>query len=244
MFAAQALVPVERDERMRIVRLLARAAAADPARRVVLKLRGSAGEAQTHLDLHPYPDLLAAAGPLPANLVVSTEPMSAALERAEGLVTVSSTAAIEAAARGVPVIAIDAFGVSDDLINTVFVGSGLFGSEDDVVARRLRRPAPSWLRENYFHDPADDDWLPRLRDLVARRREGALPVRDPGRRLGGRARDAWERRIALGSRDPSRSGVAVYAVGLPVRAVLRHVRALRARVSTARVDATRSVSAR
>ena len=86
--------------------------------------------------------------------------------------TVSSTAAIEAVARGVPVIALDTFGVSDELINTVFVGSGLFGGESAVIGREFRHPEPGWLDANYFHDPADDDCVAQLVTLVelARRR--------------------------------------------------------------------------
>ena len=58
----------------------------------------------------------------------------------------------------VPVIALDTFGVSKLHLNTVFVGSGLFGDADDVVARRFRHPDPAWLDENYFHDPAASTW--------------------------------------------------------------------------------------
>ena len=152
VFAAQAKVPAEREERMRVVRLLIAAAEAAPERRVVLKLRGRPGEAETHRELHSYPELLAEVGELPENLVVSTEAMSTALRRAEGLVTVSSTAAIEAAATGVPVIALDTFGVSEQLINVVFIGSDLLAGEDDVIHRRFRALRPQWRRDNYFHD--------------------------------------------------------------------------------------------
>lgn len=239
VFAAQAIVPPTRVERLRVARLLVRAAEADPSRRVVLKLRGRPGEAETHRELAPYPALLEEITPVrPANLVVSTEPMSVALERAQGLVTVSSTAAIEAAASGVPVIALDAFGVSPTLINVVFEGSGLFGSEDDVVARRFRAPSPGWLDGNYFHDPEDDDWMPLLAALVERRRRGGLEPRRPPRPLGGRARDAWERRLALGREDRSVGGMAAYAVGLPLRALVRGVRRVRNRLTEDRSTAT------
>lgn len=226
VFAAQAIVPRERDDRVRMARILVRAARADPSRRVVLKLRGRPGEQQTHREDDAYPDLLAEMPDVPPNLVTSYEPMSRALERAEGLVTVSSTAAIEAAAQGVPVIALDAFGVDPSLINIVFEGSGLLAGEDDVVARRFRRPDPAWLRDNYFHDPVDDTWEEVLDELVARRRGGELDPRPAPRAIGGRARAAWERRIALGNRDRSLAGRAVFAIGVPVRAVLRGVRRL------------------
>jgi hypothetical protein len=180
VFAAQAIVPREREERIRVARLLIEAAA-------------------------------------PSNLVVSYAPMSAALASAEGLMTVSSTAAIEAAAQGIPVIALDVFGVSGELINVVFEGSGLFGSADDVIARRFRHPAPGWLADNYFHAAADDTWVSVLEELVAdpSPRE-ILPV--------SRIRETWERHLALGSRDGSAGARAVALIGHPARFLVRLLR--------------------
>ncbi|WP_156759681.1 DUF6716 putative glycosyltransferase [Microbacterium karelineae] len=229
VFAAQAIVPRERADRERMARILVRAARADPSRLVVLKLRGRPGEHETHRADDAYPDILAGMADVPPNLVTSYEPMARALETAEGLVTVSSTAAIEAAARGVPVIALDAFGVDPSLINVVFARSGLLAGEDDVVARRFRHPDPAWLRDNYFHDPRDDTWEDALEDLVVRRREGALASRPAPRALGGRAREAWDRRIALGNRDRAIAGRIAYLVGAPARRSLRVLRRLTSR---------------
>ncbi|MDR6875627.1 DUF6716 putative glycosyltransferase [Microbacterium barkeri] len=233
VFAAQAIVPRAREDRELVARILVDAAKLDPSRRVVVKLRGCAGEQQTHAERDAYPDLIAELGDVPPNLVFSTEPMGEALDRAEGLVTVSSTAAIEAIARGVPVIVLDTFGVSRRLINVVFEGSGLFGGEDDVIARSFRMPRAEWLRDSYFHDTADDDWSEQLAGLVAQRRAGALAPRPPYRRWGGRARDAWERRLALGDADRTVSGAVAYAIGVPIRSVLRFTRRMRRRLGAA-----------
>ncbi len=227
VFAAQALVPRERADRMRLARLLVRAANTDPSRRVVLKVRGTATEAQTHAEADALPDLIAKLGPTPPNLVVSHVAMHRALDTAAGLVTISSTAAIEAVARGIPVIALDTFGVSRPLINEVFEGSGMFGDEDDVVARRFRHPDAAWLTDDYLHDPADDDWAEQVASLVALRRAGRLPQRPPFARRGGRARDAWERRLVLGSADRSTAGMLAYGVGVPLRAGVRVAQRLR-----------------
>ena len=210
VFAAQAIVPREREERIRVARLLVAAAEADPSRRVVVKLRGRPGEAETHRELDSYPELL---GRTPPNLVVSYAPMAEALESAEGLLTVSSTAAIEAAAQGVPVIALDTFGVSPELINVVFEGSGLFGSAGDVIVRRFRHPDPGWLRDNYFHDSADDTWIDAIRSADPR----------PLLRVS-RIREVWERHLALGNRDRSPQTRAVALVGRPARSVVRLAR--------------------
>lgn len=225
VFAVQSVVPVEPADRRRIARMLLRAAEASPERRVVVKVRAVAGERQTHDEAHPIPELIAAeaaAGgrPTPPNLVVSSASMSVALDSAEGLVTVSSTAAIEAIARGIPVIALDTFGVADALINPVFSGSGLFGDEDDVVGRRFRHPSPRWLYDDYFHPAGDDDLHQRIVELVAARRSDELAHRDDLPVTGGAMRHRWQRGRAFPGSERSIRGVLVALVGHPARAAV------------------------
>ncbi len=213
VFAAQALVPAERHEREELVDILRRAAAARPNRRVVVKLRSRPGEAETHLERDAYAELLA---DRPANLVFSYEPMALALSRAEGLVTVSSTAAVEAIARGIPVIALDTFGVAKPLLNTVFAGSGLLAGADDVVARRFRHPDSDWLHDNYFHASEESDWWERVQELVALRRGGVLPAKRVPAGRGGALHAAWHRKSVLGSADRSLAGTVALGVGAPL----------------------------
>ena len=220
VFAVQAVVPRTLDDRTRVLELLVAAARARPDRRVVIKVRGLAGERQTHDEHSSYPELLEQVEHAPANLVVSSAPMSAALDEAEGLMTVSSTAAIEAIARGIPVIALDIFGVTAKLINPVFEGSGLFGDEEAVVRREFRHPEPAWLDDNYFHPSEADDVAVQLEALVAARRQGVLPAREPARKVGGKLRLAWDRKRAFGESDRSVSGVVAIAVGTPARATV------------------------
>lgn len=230
VFATQSIVPLDRAERVRVATALRDTAFTDPARRVVIKTRAAKGEQQTHVEAHDIADLAVELGPLPDNLIVSTEPMSRALDTAEGLVTVSSTALIEAVARGIPVIAIDDFGVGPELINEVFEGSGLFAGLSAVVAREFRHPTPGWLADNYFHDAADDDWIEQLEQLVVARRAGELPYRAAAVPLGGRAREAWDRKIALGTHDTSAAGTLALLVGRPLRAAVSTARRLRLRL--------------
>lgn len=231
VFAAQAIVPAERPERLLVAAMLREAALAHPERRVVVKVRAVAGEAQTHAERDGYPDLVASLGSVPPNLVVSAAPMSRALDTAEGLVTVSSTAALEALARDIPVIALDTFGVDAALINTVFVGSGLFGDRRAVVTREFRHPEPGWLDANYFHAPESDDWWPRLGELVAARRDGRLTPKTTGLSVGGRVRAAWDRKRAFGATDRSLGGRAALVVGVPLRAAVLVARRVRRRVN-------------
>ncbi|MBT2496955.1 hypothetical protein J7E45_15185 [Microbacterium sp. ISL-59] len=226
VFAAQALVPVGKDERAEIAAMLLRAAEAEPARRVVVKLRSRPGESETHLEREPYAGLLPSR--LPQNLVFSYDSMSTALQTAAGLVTVSSTAAIEATALGVPVIALDSFGVSKSLLNTVFVGSGLLGGRSEVVAGRFRHPHPDWLRDNYFHPEGESTWWERVEQLVALRRSGALPARRVPAARGGALHEAWHRASVLGAEDRTVPGAVALAVGAPATRALSAVRARRA----------------
>lgn len=222
VFAAQALVPVAHEERVEIAATLVRAAEADPSRRVVVKLRSRPGESETHLERDPYTALLPSRRP--RNLVFSYESMATALESAAGLVTISSTAAIEATALGIPVIALDSFGVSKSLLNTVFVGSGLLGGRNEVVAGRFRHPHPDWLRDNYFHPEAESNWWLRVQELVAMRRAGALPARRVPAARGGALHDAWHRASVLGREDRSFSGKLALAAGAPATRALSAVR--------------------
>lgn len=175
VFAAQALVPESREERMRMVEVLVRTARANPDLEVVVKVRGTTDEPQTHADQHPYPELLREVD-VPSNLVVESGPMAAHLSRAVGLVTVSSTALLEAVASGVPVIALTDFGVEARQINLVFEDSGLLHDSDELVAARFHHPDPAWRADNYFHSPDEDTWWAELTDLLeTREHEGLAP---------------------------------------------------------------------
>lgn len=230
VFAAQALVPTDREERAEIAATLVRAAETDPNRRVVVKLRSRPGESETHLERDAYLDLLPARRP--ENLVVSYGSMAQALSTAAGLVTVSSTAAVEAVAQGVPVIALDSFGVSKSLLNTVFVGSGLLGGRSEVVAGRFRHPHPVWLRDNYFHPSAESTWWEHVEQLVALRRAGGLPAKRVPAARGGAMHEAWHRASVLGANDRTLRGTAALAVGVPATALLGALRRGRSSVGS------------
>lgn len=169
-----------------------------------------------------YLDLLPARRP--ENLVVSYGSMAQALSTAAGLVTVSSTAAVEAVAQGVPVIALDSFGVSKSLLNTVFVGSGLLGGRSEVVAGRFRHPHPVWLRDNYFHPSAESTWWEHVEQLVALRFAGGLPAKRVPAARGGAMHEAWHRASVLGANDRTLRGTAALAVGVPATALLGALR--------------------
>jgi hypothetical protein len=229
VFAAQPSVPQERADRALVVRWLVETARQHPEWRVVIKTRAAAGEHQTHREEHPYPDLVPADAP--PNLLVESGPMAEHLDRAVALVTISSTAALEAAARGVPALTLTDFGIGRHLINEVFVGSGLEGDAVDLVEGRFGVVRPEWMRDNYFHPASDDDWQHRLIELMARRDAASLVDRAPARRSrGGVLRRAWERKNALGGADRSPLGLVALGIGAPIRGVKRLARRVRAMV--------------
>ena len=220
VFAAQPSVPAERTDRQRVVGWLVETARRHPEWRVVIKVRAAAGEHQTHREQDPYPDLVPAGAP--ANLVVESGPMSEHLDRAVALVTISSTAVLEAAARGVPALTLTDFGTGRHLINEVFVGSGLEGDARDLVDGRFGTVRAEWMHDNHFHPESENDWAARTEALMALRDAGQLVDRPAARRSrGGELRRAWERKNALGPDDRSVLGTVALAIGAPVRAAKR-----------------------
>ncbi|GAA1838027.1 DUF6716 putative glycosyltransferase [Agromyces salentinus] len=230
VFATQAKVPAERSDRVHLLAALAELARRQPDRRVVVKVRARRGEAQTHAETFDYADLMAEVDP-PDNLVIEDGPMAEKLARAGALVTVSSTAALEAIALGLPTLLVDDYGVSPAMINTVFEGSGLLGSTRELVEGRFGAADAAWLADNYFHPAQADDWVRRLESLAEARE--IVPLRPLVRRRdlsGGRLRVAFERRRMLGEHDRSMLGALAWGVGVPARGVVRRARRLRSRL--------------
>jgi hypothetical protein len=198
LFATQGKVPRLRRERLDILMALDRLAAARPDLAVVVKTRGVPGEFHTHHEPHHYADLwheLVVTGRVhdPQALQFVAGSMAEQLRDAAALLTVSSTAVLEAMALNLPVLLIDEFGVSESLINQVFVGSNCLGDLSSVQAADFRAPARWWLSDNYFHPPEQNTWTSMLDELVDAARAGQLPPiaagLDPGRSPRRRRRD-------------------------------------------------------
>ncbi|MFC7405035.1 DUF6716 putative glycosyltransferase [Georgenia alba] len=182
VFAPQSLVPSDRADRVRVLDGLARVAAA--GYEVLVKLRARAGERQTHNEAYPYDALWSDEHRdlgHPADAVTFVDgPMGEWLRPGTALVTVSSTAALESMALGLPTVLLDDFGVSETLLNEPFAGSGCLATLADVpelLARGGRRPDPGWLELNYLHGTPSE--LPAaIQDLAADRTAGRLEPRE------------------------------------------------------------------
>jgi hypothetical protein len=238
IFAAQAKVPAMKADRLALLSWLAESARRHPYLRVVVKVRAARGEQQTHAERYDYADLIGElVPPAPCNLIVAGGAMSDHLAGAAGLVTVSSTAAIEAIALSIPVLLVEDFGVRADLINTVFEGSGLFGNCGDLVEGRFRHPNAAWLDDNYFHAAENNDWVAGVDELLLARAAGDFPLKQLGHgAFGGVFRRAWDRKRALGRFDRSWSGMVALAAGTPARFTLIGLRRRRSRRTRVRLS--------
>jgi hypothetical protein len=228
IFATQAIVPRALGDRQRLARILVAVAEANPDLRVVLKVRALAGEPQTHVEEHPLESLLPP--DVPSNLVVEAGPMSGHLDRAVGFASVSSTAVMEAIAAQVPSLLLHDFGVDRELINEVFIGSGLLGGSEELIDTKFRQVNDRWLDANYFHADEDNSLTRDLVNLFATRDRRLLPARAAVRRSrGGALRRAWDRRLALGKYDTSTLGTVAWVVGMPISKARQLRRGLTAR---------------
>ncbi|MGN9792222.1 DUF6716 putative glycosyltransferase [Streptomyces sp. NPDC054847] len=146
VFAVQPSVPESRADRAYLLRRLVEHARLHPDREVLLKLRSKPGEHTTHLEEVPYQKL---AEKLPGGLPPNFRPvygnMGEVLDRTDLLVTVSSTAALEALHRRIPTAVLTDLGVREALGNHHFLGSGLLASWDRLDGGHRPTPDADWL---------------------------------------------------------------------------------------------------
>lgn len=175
-FAGQPGVPTTKWHRRYLVERLAEHAARHPTRDVLIKLRSLPGEQAAHTELYPYDELFRSLGAdRPANLKLVGGPMGRVLNRTDLLVTVSSTAAVEAIHRGIATALLTDFGIREGLGNTYFIGSGCLASFDDLDAGAVPSADEGWARRSGLGRSADP--LPeRVAELLA---ADALPPLRP-----------------------------------------------------------------
>jgi hypothetical protein len=176
-FAVQPGVPSGATNRTYVLRRLLEYAHKYPERRVLVKLRARADERTTHEEPFHYEKLFEELGvERPANLQFVYGKMAAVLDMTDVLVTVSSTAAIESIARGIPTVVLRDFGVKELLGNHFFAGSGCLASFDEILRDELPVVDAEWRAHNGLGD--DDDMgavAARVQELLdAERERGAM----------------------------------------------------------------------
>ncbi|SDC71665.1 hypothetical protein SAMN05216505_103275 [Streptomyces prasinopilosus] len=182
VFAAQPSVPENRRDRTYLLNRLVGHARRHPECEVLLKLRSKPGEHTTHIEELPYQKLVQRLDP-PANLRLVYGHMGEVLDRTDLLVTVSSTAALEALHRRIPTAVLTDLGVREALGNHHFVGSGCLASWDQLDAGHRPVPDEEWVARQGVaaggaaYDRAFDTARARIAELLAR--PGGLPPLAP-----------------------------------------------------------------
>ena len=167
-FAAQPSAPASRSARLHLLERAAGHARLHPDREVLVKLRSLPGEQTTHVEDFPYQQLMRdLSEPPPANLQFKYGHMGEVLDGTDLLVTVSSTAALEALHRSVPTAVLTDFGVRENLGNHYFIGSGCLASWDELDAGVVPEADQGWLSR---HGVSSADPYRELQERIAKLR--------------------------------------------------------------------------
>ncbi|MGW4887042.1 DUF6716 putative glycosyltransferase [Streptomyces murinus] len=181
VFAAQPSVPDNRRDRTYLLDRLIRHARTHPEREVLLKLRSKPGEHTTHIEELPYQKLVQGKD-VPGNFRLVYGHMGEVLDRTDLLVTVSSTAALEALHRRVPTVVLTDLGVREALGNHHFTGSGCLASWDQLDAGHRPAPDEEWVaRQGVATDGSYETAFDAARERIATLldRAGGLPPLTP-----------------------------------------------------------------
>ncbi len=169
LFVTQPSVPRRRDERLHVLTQLLAYRARYPERAVVVKLRSRPDEATSHPEQFHYQELFEAEFPGRCGaLEFRYGRMEDALADTDLCLTVSSTAALEAMARGIPTGILTDFGLGERLGNHFFVGSGTATSFPKLLRDELPVVDVAWLRRHGFDDrDTVGNLMERVRALLA-----------------------------------------------------------------------------
>lgn len=209
LFADQPTVPADRWDRVYVYQRLLDYAYAHSDRRVLLKPRHRPEEGTFHV-MRDHPEtVLPRLGRLPDNFAIVYDSITSLLPATDLLLTISSTAALEAIGEGVRTVFVGDLGIHEKHGNQVLVQSGLVATFADVIADRIPQANPDWLAD-VFGDGA----LRPAERIVARVIEltGDDPLERPsraaagGRYLSGRvAVREYRRQLPAIARDPAGS---------------------------------------
>jgi hypothetical protein len=175
LFADQPTVPSTRVERLYLYRRLIAYAQDHPDREVILKPRHRPGEDTFHRMAHHPADLLSAED-LPANFTIDYAPIGEQLPSIDLLLTMSSTACLEALDHGCRVALVLDLGVHERYGNHVFLDSGLLRTFEEISKDEIGSPAKPWMA-GYFGGrtrPANQTIADRIDVLLD---SGARPSR-------------------------------------------------------------------
>lgn len=179
LFADQPTVPRGADDRRYLYDRLLDYARAHPDREVRLRPRHRLGEDTFHRMRH-HPESLLADVELPSNFGITHRPIAELLPETDLLLTVSSSACLEALEAGCRVALPLDLGVHEKLGNHVFLDSGLLATFDQIIADDLGRPEPAWLADHLLAESTPPAVIiaDRVEELLGSGQRPSLRTRD------------------------------------------------------------------
>lgn len=151
MFADQPTVPSSKQDRLYLYQRLIDYARAHPDRTVMLKPRHRVGEDTFH-KMKYHPEVLLEGVAHPDNFRIDYTPVSEQLAGLDLMLTVSSTAALEAVGAGVRTAFVADLDVREQLGNHIFLDSGLLRTFDQLQRDDIGTPRPGWVDDYFFGD--------------------------------------------------------------------------------------------
>lgn len=138
LFIEQPTFPESREERARLVEILAAIARAYPQYSVVIKPRFSSKVGHAHRPKHLLPELIGELNDAPENLTVSEEDLYEQFRRSAFALSISSTGAIEALLAGIPSYFLNDFCGSENRYGSNdFQALGNVVTGKDIIAGEL-----------------------------------------------------------------------------------------------------------
>ena len=194
VFVGQPTVPAGKLERLYVVERMVSLARRYPDTTFTIKPRHRQGEKTLHRMRYHYQTLIDENRiEVPANLRFSYDSMETVLEHTGLLLTFSSTAALEAMARGIPTRLLTDIGINENIGNFWFMGSGALAQFDDIDPKMPLIVDEAWYQRNA--SSADDCFpnvLERIDALLDKQEQLGKALPPPHNRLFGRT-DAFTR---------------------------------------------------
>jgi Putative glycosyltransferase (DUF6716) len=239
-FADQPTVPQTREDRLYVYQRLMAYGYAHPDRQVVLKPRHRIGEDTFHR-MRFHPEVLLASLKRPPNFSIDYTPVSDRLASLDLMLTISSTAALEAVGAGVRTAFIADLDVREQLGNHIFLGSGLLRTFDQLEQDQIGVPNKAWI-EDYFFDTTGLSPAQRIADRAVELATHPNRHRPHGWQTALFASQheliTYRRKVAagrpvMGARAPVLRAVARWVLPHGIHSQLRQVRARRTAIQQA-----------
>ena len=184
LFAAQPTVPKTKAEKIYLLLKLRELAKAQPDWTVALKPRHRPGEGTFHKDDNHLEDLardFLVVEDIPPNLIFDYRPIVTQLSETDLVMTVSSTAAVEAHAAGIPIAIVTDFGIKEPYGAEFFADCGALATFDEIKKGAWPTLNAAWVARNVaYSNQHFSEVLAAIDECAARQRASGtmLPFAD------------------------------------------------------------------